>query len=110
MLPNMYLLIKLENTCLQNQQRYSFTSNLLALSSRRTRSLNCVVFQHPGSFVSCNCSNHQHPANLVEFLVDHTWNFSQVTHLTGVVLEPSIICPALQLKDIGPTCPLGFRT
>lgn len=74
MLPNMYLLIKLKNTCLQNQQHYitaptAICGPFLPIEGRVSH-FGCAVFLHPASFLSCYCSNHQHPlshpANLLK--------------------------------------------
>lgn len=102
----MYLLIKLKNTCLQNQQHYSSTSNLLA--HFRTSSLRWGVFPQPGSSVSRYYRNHH--ANPPEPLIDHTWDFRWVIDLAGATLGSLIICPVLQLRDAGPACPLGSPT
>lgn len=79
---------------------------------RKLPSLRRAVFQHPGSFWSCNCSNHQPScphADLPKPLIDHAWCFGQVSYLTGAAPGSSIICCAPPAGVVGPACPLGTQ-
>lgn len=77
---------------------------------RKPSSLRRAVFQHPGSFLSPNCRNHQPSrprANLPKPLIDHACDFRQVMYLTGAVLGSSIICSAPRLGEHRPWWCLG---